>query len=205
MKFLEVVVVLIAIAFPVLGNAQKFPIEAKTPDGKAVVLYEDGTWRPKTLQLDHTVIRKSEFATKMLTSRAGFYEFWIDEKTWISDTPSGDFEYMFSHKSNEAWCGIIAERIQMTKDALPAAIMKNLTTQDPEAKLIQKSKAYVNGLAGEVLEISATTQGYLITYYPFIWTGSKGTVQLYCWAPQNLMEEYRGSFNDFFGGFILTQ
>lgn len=83
--------------------------------------------------------------------------------------------------------------------------MKNLTTQDPEAKLIQKSKAYVNGLAGEVLEISATTQGYLITYYPFIWTGSKGTVQLYCWAPQNLMEEYRGSFNDFFGGFILTQ
>jgi len=181
-----------------------FPIEATTADKKVVLLYEDGTWRPKTLQLDHSVIRKGDFSTKKLSSKVGFYEFWYDPKAWVVKSPEGTFEYLFEHKSEEAWCGVIPERIQMTKEALANANFYNLRFLAPDATLVQKSKAFVNGLGGEAIELKATMEGYYLSFYTFAWTGAKGTVRLTCWTSQNLLDEYRDTFHDFFGGFLLV-
>jgi len=195
---------LAALTYPMLSSAATFPIEAKTGDGKTVMLYEDGTWRPKTLQLDHSVIRKGQFATKMVASRFGFYEFWYDPNAWVPGPAAGAFEHLFTHKDEEAWCGIIPERIGMTKEALGNAVLSNLKSTDPEGALVQRSKAFVNGLGGEVLELKATVDGYFVSYYSFIWTGARGTVQVTCWTGQSLMDEYRDAFHDFYGGFVLV-
>lgn len=185
--------------------AADFPIEAKTADGKTVDLYEDGTWRPKSLQLGHIVIRKSDFATQPFKSKLGFYEEWIDQRLWKESQADGDFEYVFEHARGEAWCGIIPERVQLTQDALAKAMLTNLQQADPNAKLQQRSKAYVNSLPGELIEISGTVEGVVASYYAFAWSGNKGTVQITCWTSTNLMDEYRPVFNDFIGGFTLAE
>lgn len=185
--------------------ATSFPIEATTADGKIVVLHEDGTWRPKTLQLDHSVIRKSDFATRVLKSRLKFYEFSVDPKIWKDHQATGAFEYDFEHTDGEAWCGIIPERIQVTQDALVKVAVANLQKTDQSGKLEQRSKAYVNGLGGEVVELSARVEGFFLSYYTFLWSGSKGTVQITCWTSSNVVEEYKPIFNDFFGGFLLAE
>lgn len=204
MKLAMGVVLFFGVFSASLLNAQEFPLEAKTSDGKTVLIYEDGTWRPKTLQLSHSVIRRSEFATKRVASRLGFYEFMYDPNAWKPEATEGSFEHSYIHRSEEAWCGIIPERMQMTKDALSQAVLTNLRSSAPDGALVQKSKAFVNGLAGEVLEMKATYEGYFITYYTFVWTGAKGTVQLTCWTSQNLIDEYRDDFHDFYGGFALV-
>jgi hypothetical protein len=185
--------------------ATTFPIDAKTLDGSSVILYEDGTWRPKTLQLDHSIIRKGQFANELHKSKLGFYEFWVDRKAWQAEDASGAFEFNFAHADGEGWCGIIPERIQLTKEALRSAVLNNAKSSDPNASLAQSSNAFVNGLSGEVLEVSANMEGMYISYYMFLWSGSKGTVQIICWSGSTVIDEYRPVFNDFFGGFLLSQ
>jgi hypothetical protein len=183
----------------------EFPMEAKTNDGSAVTLYEDGTWRPKTLQLDHRIIRKGDFANQLVKSRFGFFEFWVDPKIWHREQDSGAFEFSYAHNDNEAGCGVIPERVQMTQDALRNAVLKNVQATDSKAKIAQESKAFVNGLGGQVVELNATVEGLFITYYTFLWTGSKGTVRIACWTASAVIDVYRPVFNDFFGGFMLTE
>lgn len=197
--------VAIVVMAPISCAAQSFPLEAKTGDGQSVMLYEDGTWRPKTLQLDHSIIRKSQFATKQAVSRYGFYEFWFDPGSWSPGSPEGAFEHFFSHKDEEAWCGIIPERIGMTRDALANALVVNLRSTAPDGALVQRSRAFVNGLEGEVVELRATVDGYFVSYYSYVWTGPRGTVQLTCWTGQGVLDEYRDVFHDFYGGFMLAE
>lgn len=204
MKKLLASLTLIVALTPAMSALADFPLEAKTSDGNIVVLHEDGTWRPKTLQLDHSILRKSDFATRQLTSRLKFYEFWIDPKLWKDAQAEGAFEYLFEHQSGEAWCGIIPERVQLTRDALLKAVIYNVQQAAPNAKLEQRSKAYVNGLGGEVVELSGTFEGFFASYHTFLWSGDKGTVQLTCWTSQSVLDEYRPVFNDFFGGFLLA-
>lgn len=194
------------VALPLAMSASaEFPIEAKTSDGKIVVLHEDGTWRPKTLQLDHRILRKSDFATRQLKSRLKFYEFWVDSKLWKDIQAEGAYEYSFEHQSGEAWCGIIPERIQVTRAGLVKGAVSNLHQVDPNGKLEQRSKAYVNGLGGEVVELSGTSDEFLISYHTFLWSGDKGTVQIACRTSRNILDEYRPVFSDFIGGFMLVE
>lgn len=186
--------------------AQKFPLEANTPDGKTVVLYEDGTWRPRTLVLDQAIIRKTDFATLKLPSKLGFHEFWVDPKLWkATPPPNASMERFFTHESQEAWCGIIPERIQVTREALAKSSLGYMTRVDANARVEQKTRAFVNGMRGDVQEVNATVEGFFLTYYVFLWSGSSGTVQISCWTSQNLIEEYKPVFNDFFGGFMLLE
>lgn len=188
-----------------ISHSSEFPIEAKTTDGGFVTLFEDGTWRPKTLKLEHSIIRRGEFASKSVKGKYGFYEFWFDPKLWYQIDSTGAHEFSFAHINNEAGCVIIPERIQMTQDALRKAIISNIKEQDPNARMVQHSKAFVNGLSGEVVEQNATLDGIFVTYYTFLWSGSKGTIQVACWTGSNLTDEYLPIFTDFFGGFMLTE
>ena len=204
MPSIILLVVLAAISTSIF--AQKFPIEANTPDGKTVVLYEDGTWRPRTLVLDQAIIRKTQFATVKLPSKFGFHEFWVDPKLWVTTTPpSVDVERFFTYENREAWCGVIPERMQITREALSKVSFENIKRLDGRARIEQQSRAFVNGLHGDVFEATATVDGFLVTYYGFLWSGSAGTVQMTCWTSQNLIEEYKPIFNDFFGGFMLLE
>lgn len=186
--------------------ASGFPMDANTPDGKSVTLYEDGTWRPKTLELGHSILRKSTFATKKHSSRLRFYEFWSDRKIWSAQSPQENehFEFLFQHKGGEAWCGIIPERMQLTQDGLVKAALQNFQAADKSGKFVQRSMAFVNALKGDVVEFSGTLDGVYISYYSFLWSGAPGTAQLSCWTSTNLIDEYRPIFNDFFGGFMLV-
>lgn len=186
--------------------AAGFPMEAKTADGKTVTLYEDGTWRPKTLQLSHSILRKSDFATKKHVSRLRFYEFWSDPKIWAISPPGENehFEFLFEHRGGEAWCGIIPERMQLTQEGLVKAALQNFQAADKTGKFVQRSIAFVNALKGDVVEFSGTVEGVYITYYSFLWSGAPGTAQISCWTSTNLIDEYRPIFNDVFGGFLLV-
>ena len=187
--------------------ASDYPIEAKTSDGKTVNLYEDGTWRPKTLKVDHEIIRKDKFATSVLQSRLRFYEFWYDPKLWQPEEPAqGEaFEVVFTYQgaTDEAWCGIIPERSQMTQDALVGAVFQNFQSAAADTKMLQRSRAYVNSLRGDIVEMTGTFDGFHIAYSTFAWSGNPGTVQITCWTFPNLLDEYRPIFGKFYGGFEL--
>ena len=195
-----------ALSGDLMAAAARFPMDATTPDGKSVTLYEDGTWRPKTLELSHSVIRKSDFATARYGSRLGFYEFMVDPKLWSPMTGSAkSAEFQFQNKSGEAWCEVFATRIQMTQDSVLESAVRDMQAADKSGKVIQTSVAFVNALRGNVFEWRGTVQGVVASFYTFVWSGAPGSVQLTCWTSANLANEYRSAFNDFFGGLLLAE
>lgn len=187
-------------------QAVDYPIEAKTADGETVNLYEDGTWRPKTLKVDHEIIRKDQFATATLESRLRTFDFSYDPKLWeLGENHNEVSEMSFTYKgvADEAWCRIISERAQMTQDTLVSVVLQNFQAGVPDGKILQYSKAYVNGLRGDIVELEGTVDGFHVAFSTFATTGSRGTVQISCWTFQNLLDEYRPVFAKFYGGFFL--
>lgn len=205
MRIKMLVPLVLAIAATSGLAADRFPIDATTEDGKTVTLHEDGTWRPRATDPEQLKFGKGELATQRHASRLKFFELWVDPKVWKLGKSEGDHEFNFEHNSGEAWCSVIPERIQMTQEGLATAALTNFREVDPKATMGRRYKASVSGVEGEVVEMSGASSGYLITFHSLLLTGRHGSVQLSCWTSPNLLEEYRRTFDEFFGGYVLVR
>ena len=112
--------------------------------------------------------------------------------------------FAFQGHGDEAWCGLIPERAQLRQEGLINAIELNLKEVADEARMVQRSRAFVNGLRGDIVEMEASFDGFDAVYLTFAWSGSPGTIQVSCWTFPNLIDEYRPKFAEFYGGFELT-
>ena len=118
--------------FTLLSHAQ---INAVTENGDEVLLYKDNTWKYSNESLNETVEilrndkpftkeKKSSFLVKSSKTNIGV---WINPKDWgfsksKTDSPS---EFNFNHKQLDVYGMLIAEKTEVTVEALTDIAYEN--------------------------------------------------------------------------------
>jgi hypothetical protein len=184
--------------FTLLSNAQ---INAVTENGDEVLLYKDNTWKYSNESLNETVEilrndkpftkeKKSSFLVKSSKTNIGV---WINPKDWgfsksKTDSPS---EFNFNHKQLDVYGMLIAEKTEVTVEALTDIAYENALEAAPDIKIVEKEYRTVNGLEVIMMKMKGTIQGIKFIYFGYYFSNAQGAFQFLTYTSQNVFNEYK--------------
>ena len=184
--------------FTLLINAQ---INAVTENGDEVLLYKDNTWKYSNESLNETVEilrndkpftkeKKSSFLVKSSKTNIGV---WINPKDWgfsksKTDSPS---EFNFNHKQLDVYGMLIAEKTEVTVEALTDIAYENALEAAPDIKIVEKEYRTVNGLEVIMMKMNGTIQGIKFIYFGYYFSNAQGAFQFLTYTSQNVFNEYK--------------
>lgn len=184
-------------------------LEATTSDGKKVILFPNGTWVYKDSVVkteSESHFTKPQESTKVLKSKKGFFELWIDPTKWDSEGSSlnRDAEFSLRHISGDTQAVVIAQRI-----STPIATLKNFALEKaksaaPDAEIVLQEERIVNGTKLWNMRIDGTFQGVSFTYYGYYWAGQAGNVQVLAYTGKNLFDEFKAEITELLNGLVIT-
>ena len=184
--------------FTLLSNAQ---INAVTENGDEVLLYKDNTWKYSNESLNETVEilrndkpftkeKKSSFLVKSSKTNIGV---WINPKDWgfsksKTDSPS---EFNFNHKQLDVYGMLIAEKTEVTVEALTDIAYENALEAAPDIKIVEKEYRTVNGLEVIMMKMKGTIQWIKFIYFGYYFSNAQGAFQFLTYTSQNVFNEYK--------------
>lgn len=154
----------------------------------------------------HVDINGNSQSKKVLKSKKGFLELWIDSKKWgetESINPSAEFTLI--HSSGDAYAMVIVERITMPLTKLKEIALQNARSVAPDIEIISEEEIVVNGVKMLAMRMEGTVQEIPLTYYGYYWTGKAGSLQVLTYTGQDLFEEFEADFADLLNGTIVTK
>ena len=183
---------------------------ATTDDGRAVTLFDDGTWKYKeksekpTAKGEH--FRPAD-STAFVESKKGFVKLWYNPNKWkVKATRSNaSSEFEFEHEKGDAYAIVIIERMSMTSDALRGVVVTNWQSADKNAKVVLEEQRSVNGIRVLVLQAEVTASGIPFKFYGYYWSDKPGTFQIALYTSENLFDEFVDDFTDFLDGVETTK
>lgn len=180
--------------------------QATTTSGRIVILNPDGTWKyqqPGSAPARPTGghLRPAAATEKLELSR-NKCTVWFNPKIWkLGKTEAG--KTTFEHTDGDGYAMVIAERIEMSPEALRSMALEKATQAAPDAKITFEEKRSVNGSDVMCRQIKGTIQSIPFEYYGYYYTGKEGTIQVITYTAQNLFSEYEKDFVDFLDGFTV--
>jgi len=185
-------------------------LKAKTGDGRAVILRDDGTWifaDKARNSLPAGNFTKDPSSKLAYSSKRNTFSISLVPGVWKkADTPSNEVaEVEFHDPDNDAYAMVIAERIAVPIKALRDVAIKNLRQLDPEATVVKEEQRTVNGKPMLALILQANSSGAPITFYGYYYTGDEGSFQVVTWTGQNLFKELQPELEAFLNGFEILQ
>ena len=183
-------------------SATQGEITATTDNGKKVILDENGTWKYRE---SITVTKKSDTANAKLDLVRGKATVYYQSEKWkgLKETQPGRYE--LSHRSGDVHCVIIAERLQMTLEALRTLALNNGKEAAPDIKVVKEDRRVVNGKEILFMQLEGTITGVPFTYLGYYYAGPAGTIQTLTMTGQNLLDEYRTDMMEFLNGFTVIK
>jgi len=185
-------------------------IEATTTDGRKVILHSNGTWVYKVSVLQKKIsstLTKPPQATKVIKSKKGFYEIWIDPTKWIPATKPDhlEAELTFMHSTKDAWAMAIAERVGGPISTLKDIAIENAKQVAPDVKVVFEKERIVNGTKVLHMRLDGTIKGIQFTYYGYYWAGKAGNLQVITYTGTNLFDEFKEDFTNFLNGLVILK
>ena len=185
--------------------------QAVTPDGRQVILEDNGTWKPAkedaSKRAAGAIARVTpKSATSVARSGYGTFSFAYDPNKWtVEQHPlSETVEFMFRHVSGSGNVKVVTEQVQMTLDGLKKLNLKMMTKGDPKAHIESESAMTVNGNAGLVIDNVSEEFGARWHIRRFLWSGKQGAVQMVATVANNLYDDRAADVNDLFAGFTTN-
>jgi len=199
-----------------VARGQQAPIPATTDDGRKILVYPDGTWKPADEvrpggspgSNNPSVTNNPPAGNAKVFEKApqGLFGVWVDEQKWTktqSDNPA--IKTTFIHKGEDSYAMIIGERVQLSLNVLKKAAMTNAKKVAPDATVIFEERRLVNGRQVLCLEITGTLQQTAFIYYGYYYGGPEGTLQVICYTTPNLFDQYKSDFDEFLSGIQIGQ
>lgn len=185
-----------------IGPSAQGEITATTDSGKKVILNEDGTWRYRE---SVTVTRKSDTAKAKLELVRGKAAVYYNPDKWkgLKETQPGRYE--LTHQGGDVNGLVLAERLQMTLEALRTVALNNGKEAAPDIKVVKEDRRVVNGKEILFMQLAGTISGIPFSFLGYYYAGPAGTIQTLTFTGQNLLEEYRGDMMEFLDGFTVIK
>jgi hypothetical protein len=199
----------LALLFAFEAGAQ---VTAITEEGKAVILFGDGTWRflndsvnVSTLALPHYTV--PENSTSVVKGKETPYELWYNAGKWnlLPDTVYRNSEYAFEFHTGELIAMMITERTQVSLSRIKEASIASFKKEGSECRISEEQKIRVNGTEGLMLKIDALVDGIPVSYLNGYFSTGQGTFQLITYTAYNLFDSNRNDMIGLISGFVLPQ
>jgi hypothetical protein len=201
---------------PVLALLLAFQASAQvtaiTEEGRAVLLFSDGTWRYlndsvkiSTLDLPHYTIPGN--STGLVKGKETRYELWYNADKWnlLPDTVYGNSEYALEFHNGELIAMMIAERMQVPLSRIKGAAIASFKKEGSEYRISEEQKIVVNGTEGLLLKIDALVDGIPVSYLNAYFSTREGTFQLITYTAYNLFDSHRKDMIGLISGFVLIE
>lgn len=196
---LRLAIGLLATGWLIVSNAQD--IQARTGDGRNVVLRGDGTWS----FLEKGGGKNAPAAnTTRYVSRYGYVEVNYDPTKWKTEKKpiSEDAELSLEHQNGDAYFVLIAERVEIPLANFKEIALENARSIDPEARITSERTVSRNGGSEVILDIEAKPSGIPMQFRGYYWTSPAGSVQATAWTSRNLMNEYSADIDQLLAGVL---
>ena len=184
-------------------------ITAVTEDGKAVILFNNGTWRYlndsvriSNLNIPNYSIPKNSI--NLLKGKEIDYEIWYNAEKWkiLPDSVYKNAEYSFEYIDGELIAMLIAERIQISLTTIKEAAIASFKKTGTEYKISEEQIIRVNDTEGLLLKIDALVDGMPFAYLNGYFSTPQGTFQLITFTGYNLFDRYRNEMMNLISGFV---
>jgi hypothetical protein len=201
---LRLIILFLSVSFAQAVTAQT---KATTDDGKRVLLYDNGTWRPYEDSLEAPLVfySKPPGAKTSVEGKEVLYRHFFDKSLWQTDITAVDDvkEHAFSLKQAFVFAMIIPEYVMMEMPFLRAAAFDNARTASKDMRIISEEQCIVNGYRADKVIMKGTVDGKAYTYYCLYYAGSRGVVQVITYCSTPLFEQHKQHMEDFLHGFTL--
>jgi len=193
--------------FLLLGStAYSQSISASTEDGKQVILHPNGTWEYQKVRiLPHS---RPSSAKKLIKGTNGTYGIWIDQHKWNKrKTKEEGQDLAFEHVDGDIYARTVAERIPIPIGEMERIVIdnakeggnyKNTNVMHREFVVLNNIKLLHLKLSFEWRKIS-----FVGSYY--IYSGEKGTIQIWVATTTTLYSQYKKDITDFLNGFVILK
>lgn len=196
--------------------------KAITESGDTLIIYSDGTWDyyenfvnpgSRALPKDNvpitenpTPFTKPSGNTTKLEGGNGMYALYYNPTKWKRTPPgrlNAEAEYALQTSTNDAFCLIIYERIEIPQETLLDVAVTNAKSAATNAKMVKKEYRTVNGtrLINGTMEASINDIGFV--YYSYYYSDERGTIQLITFTGDSLFEEIRPDLEELLNGFVV--
>ncbi len=191
-----------------VANAQ---ITAVTENGKAVILFGNGTWR--YLNDSVMVSNKKIFelnipknATKYIKGRNTEFTLWYDEDKWkvIGDSINANAEYTLEYHNGDIMAFVIIDRIQLSLDKIKSIALNNLKQAVAEYKISEEQQIRVNNTDGLLLKIDALIDDTPFAYLNGYFSTRRGTFLIITYTGYNLFDRYRRDMTELISGLVIS-
>ena len=204
----------LAAAFLLLGcagsAAAQSPVGATTDDGRKVLLFPDGKWKPAAVPSPAGTGKgghlRSPRATERVDLLRGAMAIYVDPAQWKRQAETEDLtKTTFHHASGEAYGMIVAERLAVPLQRLKDIAITNARSAAPDAKVVFEESRHVNDIDVLVMQLEGTIQGIPFTYYGYYYSGPQGSLQVLTYTGTNLFAEYKAAFEEFLNGLTAAK
>lgn len=204
---------IVAAALVVLAGAgaarAQAPVGATTEDGRKVLLFPDGKWKPVAAPPPAGPGRphvRAAAATERVDLLRGAMAIYVDPGQWKRQPATEDLtKTTFHHASGEAYGMIVAERLAIPLLKLKEIAISNARAAAPDAKVVFEETRHVNDIDVLVMQMEGTIQGIAFTYYGYYYSGPQGSLQVLTYTGTNLFAEYKGAFEEFLNGLTASK
>ena len=133
----------------------------------------------------------------------------MDGDAWKADSPSdvGDNvqRRTLQHRSGEVFAALIEERSELGLEQVMEASVVNAREAASEVRVLTRGTREVNGRRLGFIEMDATIDGMMWTFYNHFFSDRTGTVQVVGWTPRNLIDTHRATIESLVSGFQARQ
>jgi hypothetical protein len=223
MKNLFLLTICLTISF--LTQSLSAQTMAVTKDGDTVYLYDNGTWScsdeeeesdnafenifDEDIHFD-TITKpffKPKIATKKVSSKLEFFDFYFNEKTWkqiLAKTINSEVEFAFRHKENDIFFAIIPKESELGRTFLFKTAITNVEQGSGNpVKVIKKEVKTINGKTFVHAVFEANFNGFEATFMGNYYSDENGSVQFICWTGTNIFEKYQDQMEDMINGAVI--
>lgn len=184
-------------------------VPATTFDGKAVMLYDNGTWKyaaADTASRPDTNTRAASSTVRdqvaILDGRAVLR---YDPNKW-RETPAGQpGRVMLAHLTGDGMAMVIAEHLEMQVDTLAQVALDNARNAAPDVHLVSRTHVRVSGKDMVEMEFSGNLRGIAFTYLGRYYGGKEGSFQVLTFTGSSLFPEYEADFRELLDGFEVKK
>ena len=200
---------------PSVSNA----LTAMTEEGEIVILRNDKTWeyerdiKKSSIENDgitetNKVIRKPKSATFPLKAGPTSFKVYLDPKKWKILDKDKDEENRINLRSREGldiYASINSESIELSLPTLMDAVLQNAKNFTPDITVNKKEYREVNNTKSVYLEMKANYKGSPFTYRGVYTSDKSGSVQLFVYSTEKILDKNQGLVNDLLAGIQLDK
>ena len=193
----------------------KAQINAVTESGEEVFLYDNGTWKyanekddaEAEIKLNDKPYTKDKNSTFVVKSKKVNIGIWIDPKDWsFTKTSSNEHaEFQFQKKGEDLYAMLIAEKMEISLEALKNIAVQNAKAAAPDIKVVSEEYRNVNGIKVLMIQMAGTVQGMKLVYCGYYYSNDSGTIQLLTYTGENLLKNYHNDIETFLNGLVALE